>query len=336
MATKENHIAVIGAGSWGTALALNAANIGYGVRLWAYENEVVEGINKYRRNPLYLTEFDLPQNINATSSMQEAASGAGVVFIVVPSHFMRSISEKLAHCVGPDAIIVCAAKGVENGTLMRMSEVAREVIKHNQELKFVTLSGPSFALEVARGYPTAVVAASRNPQWCETVQRDFSTGYFRIYTNDDVVGVELGGAVKNVVAIAAGVVRGLGLGHNTVAAIMTRGLAEIKRLVQSQGGRVETMAGLAGLGDLVLTCTGELSRNRRVGIELGRGRKLSEILEEMREIAEGVKTTRAIYELSQRFGVDMPITSSIYALLYEDKPARDAVSELMGRPLKPE
>jgi glycerol-3-phosphate dehydrogenase (NAD(P)+) len=219
---------------------------------------------------------------------------------------------------------------------MRMDEVIADVLKERFTPRFVALSGPSFAREVAQGDPTAIVAASREPQLSKAVQQLLSANVFRVYTNDDVIGVELGGAVKNVVAIGSGVVRGLGMGTNTVAAIITRGLAEMTRLALAQGARVETMAGLAGLGDLVLTCTGELSRNRHVGVELGKGRTLAEIVGEMREVAEGVKTTRAIYELGKRLNIDMPITASIYALLYEDKPAIDAANELMGRPLKRE
>jgi glycerol-3-phosphate dehydrogenase (NAD(P)+) len=246
------------------------------------------------------------------------------------------MTERLRPHLRGEMVLVSAAKGVENNSLMRMEEVVRAVLQGTFEPRYVALSGPSFALEVAKGDPTAVVAASRDGEAGEMIQRSLSSGSFRIYTNTDVIGVELGGAVKNVVAIAAGVVRGLGFGTNAVAAIITRGLAEITRLALAQGARAETMAGLAGLGDLVLTCTGELSRNRRVGIELGRGRKLSEILGEMREVAEGVKTTRSIYELGQRLKIEMPITASIYALLYEDKPAVEAANELMGRPLKRE
>jgi glycerol-3-phosphate dehydrogenase (NAD(P)+) len=233
-------------------------------------------------------------------------------------------------------VLVSAAKGVENSTLMRMEEVVADVLRESFEPQYVALSGPSFALEVAKGDPTAIVAASRNRESSEMIQRSLSSSSFRIYTNTDVAGVELGGAVKNVVAIAAGVVRGLGFGTNAVAAIITRGLAEMTRLALARGARAETMAGLAGLGDLVLTCTGELSRNRHVGLELGRGRKLAEILGEMREVAEGVKTTSSIYELGRRLGIEMPITASIYALLYQDKPANEAANELMGRPLKRE
>jgi glycerol-3-phosphate dehydrogenase (NAD(P)+) len=329
-------VAVIGAGSFGTALATCAARNRHEVLLWAREPEVALEINRSHHNPYYLSDVRLPDNVSATDSLKEALDSIDFVLIVVPSHAMREVVAGMSEFLSSDTVLVSAAKGVENGTLMRMDEVIADVLKERFEPRFVALSGPSFAREVARGDPTAIVAASREPAWAEMIQRQLSCSVFRIYTNDDVVGVELGGAVKNVVAIAAGVVRGLGFGLNAVAAIITRGLAEMTRLAIKQGARVETMAGLAGLGDLVLTCTGELSRNRYVGVELGRGRALSEILSEMREVAEGVKTTRAIYELGIRLGVDLPITSSIHALLYEDKPALEAAHELMGRPLKRE
>ncbi len=329
-------MAVIGAGSWGTALAMVAARNHHIVRLWAREEEVAAGINRERRNPFYLSDFNLPENIYATTSIQAALEDCDFVLLVVPSHAMREVVARMSDYLNSEAIIVSATKGVENITLMRMEEVITDVLRDKAEPRFVALSGPSFAREVAKGDPTAIVAASRDARWSQTIQRELSSSVFRIYTNDDVVGVELGGAVKNVVAIASGVVRGLGLGTNAVAAIITRGLAEMTRLAQAQGARVETMAGLAGLGDLVLTCTGELSRNRHVGVELGKGRRLDEIVGEMREVAEGVKTTRAIYELGRRLNVDMPITASIYALLYENKPAIDAANELMGRPLRRE
>lgn len=328
-------IAVIGAGSWGTALAMVAARNQHHVRLWAREPEVANSINQAHRNPLYLSEANL-ENIQATTIIEEAIDGADFALLVVPSHAMREIISCLRPFLSSNVVLVGAAKGVENSTLMRMEEVVADVLRESFEPRYVALSGPSFAREVAEGYPTAIVAASRDRESSELVQRSLSSSVFRIYTNTDVVGVELGGAVKNVVAIAAGVVRGLGFGTNAVAAIITRGLAEMTRLALAEGARVETMAGLAGLGDLVLTCTGELSRNRYVGVELGRGRKLEEILGEMRGVAEGVKTTRSIYELGRRLGIEMPITASIYALLYEDKPALDAANELMGRPLKRE
>lgn len=329
-------IAVIGAGSWGTALAMAAARNRHDVTLWAREPEIVSLIATGRKNPFYLSDLELPENIRATASLEEALRSSSSVLIVVPSHAFREMTEQMCPFLNSEMILVSATKGVENKTLMRMDEVIKDVLRDSFEPRFVALSGPSFAREVATGDPTAIVAASRDLSLSEAVQKQLSSSVFRVYTNDDVVGVELGGAVKNVVAIASGVVRGLGFGTNAVAAIITRGLAEMTRLALAQGARPETMAGLAGLGDLVLTCTGELSRNRYVGVELGRGRKLADILGEMREVAEGVKTTRAIYELGRRLNIDMPITASIHALLYEDKPAVEAANELMGRPLKRE
>ena len=329
-------VAVIGAGSWGTALSLVAARNQHHVTLWARERDVAEGINSARRNPFYLSDIELPENIRATLNVEEAIEGADFALLVVPSHAMREMVSRILPVLTNETVLVSAAKGVENHTLMRMEEVVTDVSRERFSPRYVALSGPSFAREVATGDPTAIVAASSDRESSELIQRSLSAGVFRVYTNTDVVGVELGGAVKNVVAIAAGVVRGLGFGTNAVAAIITRGLAEVTRLALAQGARVETMAGLAGLGDLVLTCTGELSRNRHVGIELGRGRKLADILGEMREVAEGVKTTRSIHELGRRLGIEMPITASIYALLYEDKPALEAANELMGRPLKKE
>jgi glycerol-3-phosphate dehydrogenase (NAD(P)+) len=335
-ASEKKRIAVIGAGSWGTALAMVAAGNQHDVRLWAREAEVAEGIQTLHKNPYYLSDILLPENIRATTSLEEALAGTHFVLIVVPSHAMREVVTRMRDYLSEDTVIVSATKGVENDSLMRMSEVIGDVMKDRFAPRIAVLSGPSFAREVAQGDPTAVAVASKDAHCIEEAQQDLSLNVFRIYTNDDVVGVEISGAVKNVVAIGAGVVRGLGLGTNTVAAIITRGLAEVTRLALALGARHETMAGLAGLGDLVLTCTGELSRNRHVGVELGRGRKLADILAEMREVAEGVKTTRAIYQLSRRLQVDMPITASIYALLYEDKTALEAANELMGRPLKRE
>jgi glycerol-3-phosphate dehydrogenase (NAD(P)+) len=333
---EKKRIAVIGAGSWGTALALAAARNQHDVRLWAREPEVADSIQTKHQNPFYLSDITLPENISATSSLGEALQDARFVLIVVPSHAMREVVIRMREFISAGTILVSATKGVENETLMRMSEVIHDVLKEKFLPRIAVLSGPSFAKEVARGEPTAIVVASLDSACGEEAQIDLSCNSFRIYTNDDVVGVEIGGAVKNVVAIGAGVVRGLGLGHNSVAAIITRGLAEVTRLALRLGAKPETMAGLAGLGDLVLTCTGELSRNRYVGVELGKGRQLADILSEMREVAEGVKTTRAIYELSRRLDVDMPITASIYALLYEGKTAIEAANELMGRPLRRE
>lgn len=335
-APESKRVAVIGAGSWGTALAMLAARNQHHVKLWAREPAVASEINRVRRNPFYLSGFELPSNIKATTSLEEAIDGAHFALLVVPSHAMREIVARLRPGLRSELVLVSAAKGVENSTLMRMEEVVADVLRDSFAPRYVALSGPSFAIEVAKGDPTAIVAASSNRESSESIQRLLSSSLFRIYTNTDVVGVELGGAVKNVVAIAAGIVRGLGFGTNAVAAIITRGLAEMTRLALAQGARVETLAGLAGLGDLVLTCTGELSRNRHVGLELGRGRKLTDILGEMREVAEGVKSTKSIYELGRGLGIEMPITANIYALLYENKPALDAANELMGRPLRGE
>lgn len=333
---ESKRAAVIGAGSWGTALAMIAARNHHQVKLWARQPEVAAGINRTRRNPFYLSDFELPENIRATTLLEAAVEEADFVLLVVPSHAMRETVIRLLPLLKDDTVLVSAAKGVENSTLMRMEEVVSDVLRESFTPRYVALSGPSFAREVAKGDPTAIVVASRNREWSEMIQRALSSSLFRVYTNTDVVGVEVGGAVKNVVAIAAGVVRGLGLGTNSVAAIVTRGLAEMTRLALAHGARVETMAGLAGLGDLVLTCTGDLSRNRHVGVELGRGRKLADILGEMREVAEGVKTTKSVYELGRRLKIEMPITESIHALLYEDKPALEAANELMGRPLRRE
>jgi len=333
---ERKQVAIIGAGSWGTALAMIAARNQHRVKLWAREPEVASEINRVHKNPIYLSDFELPENIHATTDVETAIAEADFALLVVPSHAMRETLSRLRPFLKSDLVLVSAAKGVENNTLMRMQEVAADVLQQDARLRYVALSGPSFAREVAEGQPTAIVAASEDRERSELIQRSLSSNVFRVYTNTDVAGVELGGAVKNVVAIAAGVVRGLGYGTNAVAAIITRGLAEMTRLALARGARIETMAGLAGLGDLVLTCTGELSRNRYVGVELGRGRKLADILGEMREVAEGVKTTRSVYELGHRLKIDMPITASIHALLYEDKPALEAANELMGRPLKRE
>jgi glycerol-3-phosphate dehydrogenase (NAD(P)+) len=329
-------VAVVGAGGWGTALSIVAARNNHTVQLWAREEEVAETIRRTRRNPFYLSEFTIPDNVTPTTKLAEALTGAEYCILVVPSHAMREVALRIRDDLAADTIVICASKGIENGSLMRMSEVVADAMGPGIEPRFVALSGPSFAREVALGDPTAIVAAGRSIESARRVQVEFSSHGFRIYTNSDVAGVELGGAIKNVVAIAAGVVRGLGFGHNSVAAIITRGLAEMTRLAFAQGGRVETLAGLAGLGDLVLTCTGDLSRNRRVGIELGKGRKLADILSDMIEVAEGVNTAKAVYELGRRVNIDMPITASIYSLLYEDKPALEAASELMDRPLKTE
>jgi len=330
------NIAIIGAGSWGTALALVAARAGQQVRLWAHSQEVVETLRRTRENQIYLPGFVLPENVTPTGELAEALSDAELVVTVVPSHVCRAVYAQLAPYAKPEMIFVNASKGIENDTQRRMSEVVSEVLAPQFAPRYVMLSGPSFAQEVARDEPCALVAASSDREAAAAVQAALSSVRFRVYTNEDVAGVELGGALKNVMAIATGAVNGLGLGYNSAAALVTRGLAEMTRLAVRLGGRAETLAGLAGMGDLVLTCFGELSRNRRVGFELGRGRKLADILGEMREVAEGVKTARAAYALSQQLQVEMPITAGVYQMLYEGKSPRELEIELMERPLKAE
>ncbi len=329
-------IAIIGAGSWGTALALIAARAGARVRLWAHSAEVASGLRRERENKIYLPGFALPDAIAPTGDLAEALNQAEIVLTVTPSHVCREIYTQMLPYLRPQMIFINASKGIEVKTGMRMEEVIREVLKEHFEPRYVVLSGPSFALEVAKDEPCAIVAASHSAEWAESAQEAFSTSRFRVYTNNDVVGVEIGGAIKNVMAIATGAVNGLGLGYNSAAALVTRGLAEMTRLAVRLGGRAETLAGLAGMGDLVLTCFGNLSRNRHVGYELGRGRKLDEIIGEMREVAEGVKTARSAHELAKRLSVEMPITEGVYQMLYEGKSPRDLEVALMERPLKRE
>jgi glycerol-3-phosphate dehydrogenase (NAD(P)+) len=329
-------VAIIGAGGWGTALAMVAARAGQEVRLWSRNAAVVEEINERHVNSAYLASNEIPGEVRATRDAGAAVRGAEFVILAAPSHATRGILERLRGTCEPGTVFVSATKGVEAETGRRVSEVVGEVLGSEAGARFVCLSGPSFAQEVAAGQPTAVVAASADETLSRLVQTALSAQNFRVYTNADVTGTELGGASKNVMALAAGMVAGLGLGTNSVAGLVTRGLAEMTRLALSEGARRETLVGLAGLGDLVLTCTGSLSRNRYVGQELGRGRVLEDVLAGMREVAEGVKTTRAIKLLAERRGVEMPITSEVHAVLYEGKAARAAVESLMSRPLKDE
>ena len=329
-------VAVIGAGSWGTALSLVAARAGHDVRLWSHSRDVALSLQQDRENRVYLPGFQLPPNITASETLDEVVSDAEIVLVVVPSHVCREVYSQLAPHLSAESIVVSATKGIEISTQMRIEEVANDVLGESLARRYVTLSGPSFAQEVARDEPCAVVAAARSIDVAEKAQTALSSRRFRVYTNTDVTGVEISGAIKNVMAIATGAVNGLGLGYNSAAALVTRGLAEMTRLVVKAGGRMETTAGLAGVGDLVLTCFGNLSRNRRVGFELGKGRSLDEIVSEMREVAEGVKTAKAAHELSRKLGVEMPITTGVYQMLYEGKSPRDLEMELMERPLKGE
>jgi glycerol-3-phosphate dehydrogenase (NAD(P)+) len=335
-------IAVIGGGAWGTGLAIVLGRKGtHRVGMWVYEKEVCEAVNQRRENQLFLPGQRIPEAVRATNSLEEVLRGAEMVLSVIPSHHVRAVFHRMQPHLRPEMLFVSATKGLENESLLRMTEVIKEVLgvrpRNGFDPRIGALSGPSFALEVARGDPTAITIASSDSGLARRVQADFSDPCFRVYTNEDVTGVEMGGALKNIIAIAAGVCAGLGLGHNSVAALITRGLAEITRLAVACGARRDTMAGLSGMGDLVLTCTGGLSRNRTVGVELGRGRKLSDIIAGMHGmVAEGVLTTNAAVDLACKMKVEMPITQQIHAILQDGKSPRDAIHELMTRPGKGE
>lgn len=311
-----------------------AARAGHSVGLWSRNAEVVRSINERRINSRYLTSTSIPTSVSATSDLRTALQEASIVLLAAPSHAARELFMAMSPLLDQAAIIVSVSKGIEIESSKRISEIAKEVLANSPP--FVCLSGPSFASEVVEGHPTAIVAASKDSAAARTVQNDLSFENLRIYTNADVVGTELGGSVKNVMAIAAGMTAGLGFGSNSVAALITRGLAEITRLARREGAQVETLMGLAGLGDLVLTCTGGLSRNRFVGEELGKGKTLAEITAELNEVAEGINTARAVKKLADRAGLEMPITNEVNAVLYDGKPACDAVGELMNRPLREE
>ncbi len=322
---------VVGGGAWGTALASHCARAGLPVRLWIREPEVAAEVNQRRANARYLPGAELPAGLRATVRLDEALADAEMVLVVVPSEYCRDLYREAGRLAPPAAIFVSATKGLETGTLQRMTEVAAGEAPSRP---LAVLSGPSFALEVARALPTAVVVASADHAVAQAVQRSLATRSFRVYSSEDVVGVELAGALKNVIAIAAGIVSGLGYGHNTLAALITRGLAEITRLAVAEGARPDTMAGLAGLGDLVLTCTGSLSRNRTVGSRLGEGLTLAEASAGLHP--EGVRTTLVACALAERRGIELPIARQMRAVLYEGKPAREALEELMLRSLKRE
>jgi len=332
--TSPVRCAVLGAGSWGTALAIHLARVGHDVALWARDAMLVDDMNGMRMNPRYLATSPLPALVRPTASLPAALEGAAFVVFAVPSHGMRRVVQDATPLLVPDAVLVSAAKGLESGSLARMSQVVAE--ESGRLHPVVVLSGPSFALEVARGLPTAVLVASDDALAATAVQERFRGPTFRLYASDDVTGVEVGAALKNVIAIAAGVVEGTGLGNNAMSALITRGLVEISRLACAEGGRRDTLAGLSGLGDLVLTCTGDLSRNRHVGIELGRGRSLDEILNELRMVAEGVRTTGAALALGQRHGIELPITAQMAAVLEGRRTPREAVEALMVRPQRQE
>jgi glycerol-3-phosphate dehydrogenase (NAD(P)+) len=325
---------VLGGGSWGTTLAHLLAEKGFQVTLWARSDEVRRLIKEGRENTPYLPGIKLSENIYPTSTLEGAFNESAVVVCAIPSHGIRKVFQKALPYIPEGATIVSASKGIEEGSHLTSSAVLKEVLPGERDV--VVLSGPTFAKEVCMGLPACVSAASESLEACMFVQRVFSTSSFRVYTNSDVTGVELGGALKNIIALASGISDGLGLGYNARAALITRGLAEMSRLGVKMGARAETFSGLSGLGDLVLTCTGELSRNRSVGLAIGRGQSLADILKGMRMVAEGVKTSRAVKELAGLHGVEMPITEEVNRVLYENRSPKEAVMELMIRELKGE
>ncbi|QNI36335.1 NAD(P)H-dependent glycerol-3-phosphate dehydrogenase [Edaphobacter albus] len=329
-----SRIAILGAGAWGTALAISLARRGgHQVCLWSHSPSVAEQLGETGENLVYLPGFILPMDVRVTNDLLGAIFEADVILCVMPSQHLRGILSQIAPLLTKNQAIVSASKGIEETTFLRMSQVIAAITEN----PCAVLSGPSFAQEVATGSPTAIVAASNDIHLAQTIQHEFSSSALRIYTNDDVVGVELGGALKNVIALASGVVKGLNLGHNSSAALITRGIAEITRLSVACGGRRQTLAGLSGIGDLVLTCTGELSRNRTVGIELGRGRQLDQILSSMGgKVAEGVRSTTAALGLAARYGIEMPITEQVDAILHRGRQPSDAIRDLMSRPSRDE
>ena len=329
-------IGVVGAGSWGTALTNLLALKGFKIDLWVFEEEVKDQIEIYRENKVFLPGVSLSDHIYPSNDIETVVRGKDLVLMVVPSHVMRETASKIREHISKETIIVSASKGIENKTHLTMSGVLREIFHEISEDSFAVLSGPSFAGEVVRKVPTVIAVASKNQNVAGFVQHVFATPYFRVYTNNDMIGVELGGSVKNVIAIASGIIDGLGLGLNTRAALITRGLTEMRRLGLKLGANPRTFAGIAGVGDLVLTCTGDVSRNHTVGKKIGEGLKLNEILSEMRMVAEGVKTAKSVYNLSRKLGVEMPISHEVYHVLYDDITPKEAVRRLMTRDLKHE
>ncbi len=333
---KTTTIGVVGAGSWGTALANLLAVKGFAVDHWVYEAEVKAQMLEKRENQRFLPGVVLPDNLHPSGDLESVVAGKDLVLVVTPSHVTRRTIERCGHAIGPDTIVVSASKGIENQTHLTMSGVLAQVIPGLSEDRLAVLTGPSFAKEVARQMATVVTVASSDTHSAEFVQQVFVTPYFRVYTIDDVIGAELGAAVKNVIAIAAGVIDGLGLGLNTRAALITRGLVEIRRLGLAMGAQPRTFTGLAGVGDLILTCTGDLSRNHTIGKQIGEGKKLKDLLAGMHMVAEGVKTARSVYNLSRDRDVEMPISHAVYHVLYDDMDPKTALYQLMTRDLKQE
>jgi glycerol-3-phosphate dehydrogenase (NAD(P)+) len=329
-------VGVVGGGGWGTALANLLAEKGMLVSLWVFEEDLCEEMQQSRENSLYLPGVQLSPLLHPESNLEAVLAGKRILVMAVPSHVHRHVALQMLDFLEGSIVLVSATKGIENESLKTMSGVWNEIMPESVNWEYGVLSGPSFAREVVKKVPTAVTVASSSKEVAQEIQMLFSTRHFRIYTSTDVIGVEMGGALKNIIALAAGIIDGLGLGHNTRAALITRGLAEMSRLGTSMGADPLTFLGLAGVGDLVLTCTGDLSRNRTVGYQLGQGKKLPEILAEMQMVAEGVKTTRSVYYLAQLQGIEMPICQQMYRILYEDQPPEKALAELMQRELKHE
>jgi glycerol-3-phosphate dehydrogenase (NAD(P)+) len=332
----EQRAAVIGAGSWGTALAALLADKGHATRLWGRDSALTAYIELQRENSRYLPDVRLPDLLTATSNLAWALEDAQVVALVVPSHALRAMAAQLATMLPEGVTVVSAMKGIENDSLELPSQILESVLPPNLHAQLTYLSGPSFAREVALGMPTAVLVAGHDETHTIAAQRAFMTDRMRVYRTDDVIGVEIGGALKNVIAIAAGIADGMSFGHNSRAGLITRGLAEIGRLAHKLGAHPLTVSGLSGMGDLVLTCTGDLSRNRHVGVELGRGKKLPQILGEMSMVAEGVRTAKSAAQLARREGVEMPIVQGVYEILYEGAEPSDKLAEIMARPPRPE
>lgn len=336
MSHSAGPVGVIGAGSWGTTLAAVLADRGFDVDLWVFEADLCKIIRETHENTIYLPGFHLNERITPHEDLAQVVRGHSLLVMVVPSHVYRHVALQMIPFLEDGVRLVSATKGIENDTLLTMSGIWKDILPPDTHVNLLCISGPSFAREVIKRIPTAITVAGDRMDIAQEVQQDFSTPYFRVYTSLDRIGVELAGALKNVIALAAGACDGLGFGHNTRAALITRGLAEITRLGVRMGAHPLTFSGLSGIGDLLLTCTGDLSRNRTVGMQLGQGRKLSDILSEMRMVAEGVKTARSVHALAQRMDVDMPICEQIYRVLYEDKDPVEAVRDLMDRDLKHE
>lgn len=329
-------VSVLGAGGWGTTLAILLHNNGHNVTLWEYKRNYAKVLSKHRENKTYLPGVKIPKEIVITHSLEDACENQYMIVIAVPSQFIRSVLDKIKNIDYGDALFVSVSKGIENDTLLTVSQIIKDDLKDIDENKIGVLSGPSHAEEVVKKIPTAVVAASKNEETAKKIQIAFMTSYFRVYSSTDIIGVELGGALKNVIAIGAGIIDGAGFGDNTKAAIMTRGIAEISKMGISLGAKPETFAGLSGMGDLIVTCMSKHSRNRYVGEQIGKGKKLKDVLKSMEMVAEGVRTCKSVYELSTKYNIEAPIVEAVYNILYLEKDPFNITYDLMTREMKSE